>query len=122
MLTDEIVEFTFCANHTFERAKAQQMCLTYIGDDTEVRSYNIHECLDFAWMIGTHLHHCHLMLRSELEQRFWHTDVVVEIALCVENLIFFLQHGSNQFLRGGLAIRTRHTNDGRAEFFPMESG
>ena len=55
------------------------------------------------------------MVFGELQQRFRHAYMVIEIALRVEHTVFLFQHGRDEFLCGGLAVGARHTYYGGAE-------
>ena len=95
------------------------MCLAHVGDDAKIWQHNLHQSLDFARMVRTHLHNGEIMLLRELQQSLRHTNMVVEVTLRIEHIVFLLQHGGNEFLRGRLAIRTRNANDGSAQVDTM---
>ena len=101
--------------HTLKRAEALQMCTTHIGDDGIVGLYHVDESLDVARMRRTHLHNGNLMLRTKAKQRLGHTYVVVEVALCVQHVVFLLKHGSGELLGSGLAVGARDADNRRGE-------
>ena len=73
-------------------------------------------------MRGTHLHYCYVVLVRQSEQRLGYPHVVVEVTLCSHHVIAFRQHGTHQFLRGCLAIRTRNADDRNIELAAMLAG
>ena len=73
-------------------------------------------------MVGPHFHHSHLVFTGEPEQRLGHPDVVVEVALRVEHVVFFGQHGGNEFFGGGLSVGARHADDLGAQRAAVVSG
>ena len=91
-LSDEIIELALGANDTFERSETQQMRLSHISDDAEIRQNNLHKRLDFPWMVSPHLNDSNIMLLRQLQQSLRHSDVVVEVTLCVKHVVFLLQH------------------------------
>ena len=67
--------------------------------------------MDFTRMVGTHFHHRQFVLLSEVQKRKRYTNMVVQIALRIEHVIAFLEHRSNEFLGGCLAVCTGNAND-----------
>ena len=59
------------------------------------------------------------MVLIQSEQCFGNADIVVEVALGVEYVIFFRKDGGNQFFRCGLAIGSRDANHGNVELSAM---
>ena len=112
---EEIVEFAFGADDTLERAEAQQVSLTHVGDDAEVGQDNLHQRFDFSWMVGSHLDDGDIVLLGELQEGFGHADVIVEVPLRVEHVIFLLQHRGDEFLCRGLAVGAGDADDRRAQ-------
>ena len=55
-------------------------------------------------MVGACFDDGQLMLLAEAEQRFGHTDVVVEIAQREEHVELLCQNGRGEFLRGGFPV------------------
>ena len=88
MLAQEVIELAFRLDHTLERAETQQMGLAYVRDDAVVGLNDIHQRLDLAGVVGTHLYDSHLMVCRQLKQRLWHADMVVEIAFCIVGVVF----------------------------------
>ena len=73
-------------------------------------------------MVGSHLDDCDVVFLGQLQERLGHSDVVVEVALCIEHIVFLFQHGGNEFLRGGFAIRACDADDGGADMYTMIFG
>ena len=117
--THEIVQFALGMYHTLKRAEALQMCTTHIGDDGIVGLYHVDESLDVARMRRTHLHNGNLMLRTKAKQGLGHAYVVVEVALCVQHVVFLLQHGSGEFLGRCLSVGARDAYDWRGKCAAM---
>ena len=109
--SEEVVKFSFRADDALERAETQQVSLAYVRDDAKVGQHNLHQCLDFAWVVCAHLDDSNVMFFLELQESLWHTDVVVEVALRVKHIVFLLQYGGNQFFRGRLTVRTCDADD-----------
>jgi hypothetical protein len=69
------------------------------------------EIVDLAEMVHTHLDHRITMLRTQLEQRERHADVIVEIALRRKNGLIAprssTQNGRQHLFDGGLAVTAR---------------
>ena len=64
-LTEEIVQFSFSLNHSFERTESFQMSLAYVGDNAIIRFGYFAKKLDFSRMIGTHLDDSKVMFRLQ---------------------------------------------------------
>ena len=122
VLTEEVVEFALGADDAFEGSESEEVCLAYVGDDAVVRQDNVDECLDFSRMIGSHLYDGKLVFLGELEECLWHSDVVVEVALSVEDVVLLLQYGSDEFLGCGLAVGASDADDGGAELAAVVLG
>ena len=110
LFPQEIIQFSFGANDSFERAESLKMGLPHIGNDPVVRLGNVNQGLDFSRMISPHFDDRHLMLRLQAQQCQRHSDMVVEVSLRVKHLKLLAQHGCNQFFRGGFSVRTGHPN------------
>ena len=76
----------------------------------------MYQCLDFPRMIGPHLYHSQFMFRCQTEQRQRYTDVVIEISLRIQQVIFLLQNGRYQFLRRSLSVGSCDTDDTGTQF------
>ena len=120
--TEEIIEFTFSLDDALERAKALQMGTTYVGDEATGRLSRFHQRLDVTRVTGSHLNDCNLVLLRQTEQCLGHTHVVVEVALGVKHIVFLGKHGSDQFLRGGLAIGAGDANHGDVKLTTVLTG
>lgn len=111
----EIVKLALGSYDAFERAEALEVRLAHIGDDAVVGFHNVDKGLYLTWVVGSHLHHCNIVLRTELQQCFGHANMVVEITLRIEYAELLGEHGGDEFLGGGFAIGSRHTNDAGAQ-------
>jgi hypothetical protein len=58
-------------------------------------------------MIGSHFDYCQLVFLGEFQQAQGYADMVVEVALSMQNIEFFLQYGCRKFFGGGFAAITR---------------
>ena len=82
-----IIELALCSLHTLETAEAQKMCLTHIGDEAIIRKSDIHKFLYISGMARTHLYHCNLSCRIDLEKSKRNSDTIVEIAFCSSYIV-----------------------------------
>ena len=73
-------------------------------------------------MAGTHLDDGYLVAVVQSEEGLGHAHVVVEIALCEEDIILLLQDGRNEFLGGGFAVGARDADDRDVELAAMLAG
>ena len=71
------------------------MCPAHIGDDAIVGFCHLYQRLDVAWVTCPHLYHRYLVGLVQLQQCFWHTDVIVEVALSEPHIVLLFQHGSH---------------------------
>ena len=95
------------------------MCLAHVGYYAEVGFGDVDEVANFSRVVCPHLNYSQFVVGVELQKRLWHSDVVVEVALSVKNVILLLQHGSNQFFCRSLAVCSGYANDWRAELAAM---
>lgn len=82
-LPEVVVEFSFGPYDSLERTESFQVGFPYIGDDAVIRFGNPYQCIDFSGVVGTHFHYGNLVFGSQLKKGQRHTDVVVEISLCI---------------------------------------
>ena len=115
IVAEIVIEFPLCLDDAFERAESLQVRTPYICYYSAVGLHDVHERLDVARMACTHLHHGNFVLRLEAQQCLGHTDVIVEVALRVEHVVFLLQHCGEEFLRCRLTVCSRYADDFRAE-------
>ena len=111
VLAQLVVEFALGAYHTFKRAETFKVSLSHVGYYAVVRLDDVDQSLDFARMVGSHLYHGNIVFGREAQQRLRHAEVVVEVALSVEHVIFFGQYGCHEFLCRGLAVGAGYSND-----------
>ena len=60
----------------------------YIGNKSTSRFSCLSKRLDIARMTGSHLNDSYLMLLCEAEQRLRHTNIIIEITLSIEHIVF----------------------------------
>ena len=66
-------------------------------------------------MAGSHFHNGNLVLTVQPEQCERHSDVVVEVSFGAESAELSAEHGVDQLLGGGLAVRSSDSYDGNLE-------
>ena len=93
-----------------------------VGDESAGRLGGFDERLDVARMAGTHLDDSYLVAIVQSEEGLGHAHVVVEIALCEEDIILLLQDGRNEFLGGCFAVGARDADDRDIELAAMLAG
>ena len=64
------------------------MGTTNIGNQTTGRLSCFCECLDVTRMTGAHFDDGYLVLLRQTEQCLGHTNIVVEVALRIEDIVF----------------------------------
>ena len=110
----EIIKFTLGAYHTLKRTESLEVSLADIGDDAAVGLHDVDQGAYLTWVVGPHLHDGDVVLAGKLQQRLGHADVVVEVAACVEHVVFLAEHSGYEFLGGGFAVGACHTDDAGA--------
>ena len=70
-------------------------------------------------MICAHLYDSYIVFCRQLEQCFWHADMVVQISLRIEHVIFLCQHSSNKLLGRCLAVSACYADDSCAELLAV---
>ena len=115
LVAQVVVEFTLGAHHALKRAEAFEVSHAHVGDEAALGLHEVGEQGNFARVVSTRLNHRHLVVRAQLQQRFGHTNVVVEVALRAQQVELAGQHGRGEFLGGRLAVGARYLHDGRAQ-------
>ena len=115
VLAHKVVKLALGAYDALEGAEALQVCPAHVGDDGIVGLDDVDECAYVAGMRGPHLHYGEVVLGAEAQQCLRHADVVVEVALREEHVVFLLQHGGGKLLCCGLAVGAGDAYDARAE-------
>ena len=113
--THKVVQLALGLYHAFERTEALQMRTAHVCDERIVGLNDLHQRLDVARVRRAHLHDCYVVCRVQAQQCLGHADVVVEVALGVEHVVFLQKHRSREFLCGGLAVGSGDADDRRAE-------
>ena len=98
------------------------MGTTYVCYQTASWFSRFYQCLDVTRMAGSHFYDSNLMLFCQTEECFGHAYVIVEVALCIEYIIFLREYSGNQFFGGCLAICTCNTNHRNVELSTMLTG
>ena len=62
------------------------------------------------------------MILRQTEQRFRHANIVIEISLRIEHIVFLGENGSHKFLGGCLAVGTRDADNGDIELATVFTG
>ena len=110
---EPVVELPFRGLDALEGAEAQQVRPADVGDQAVVRLADFHKLGDIVGVVGAHLDHGDLRVGGDGQQRKRHADVVVEIALRGRDAVFLRQHGGDEVLGGGLAVRARQAEHGQ---------
>ena len=82
-----------------------------VSDETVIGQRQGAKVGDFAWVVSPHLHNGHLMLIMDAEQSEGHTDMVIQVALGIADIVFLWQYGGYQLFGSGFAIGTRNANN-----------
>ena len=101
---DMPVEFCLGLDDTFEATEAFQMRFPDVGDEAVVGVGDLAEEVDFTWMGGAHFHDGDLGFGLDAQQGERHTDVVVEVAHRVDDVVFLGQHCRDELFGGCLAV------------------
>ena len=86
------------------------MRLADVGDDAVVGLTYLHQLRNVVGMICAHLNDSQLGSRCYLQQGKRHPDVIVEITLGGNYIVFGGQHGTDKFLGRGLAVGSGDTD------------
>ena len=114
-----VIEFAFCLLHAFEAAKAFQMGSPDIRDEPEVCfDYTAKVCY-LAWMIGACLDDGNIVLGLDAKQGERHADVIIEIALGIEDVLPLGKDSADEFFCGGLAVGSRNLQNSLSPCFAM---
>lgn len=115
MGSQEIIEFLFGLHHALETAESLQMGFAHVGDKAAVGLTDIYELLYIARMAGAHLDERELMFACDAQDGEGYPNGIIEVTLCIEELVSGLQDSRSEFFGGGLAIRTGDANHSDAE-------
>ena len=78
-----------------------------VGDDPHLGLDDAAQIVDLPEVVHAHLHHGHLVALVQPQQGQGQADVIVEVPLGLEHLIFDAQNGGQHILGGGLAHAIR---------------
>ena len=101
---DMPIEFGLGFDDALKATETLQMRLAYVGDEAVVGVGNLAKKVDFPRVVGAHFYYGNLSIRLDTQQGEWHTDMVVEVAHRVDDVVFLGQHCRNKFLGGSLAV------------------
>ena len=62
------------------------------------------------------------MLGTQTQQCLGHADVVIEVALCEEHVVFLAENSRSKFLCGGLSVGSCNANHRCAELTAVVTG
>jgi hypothetical protein len=95
------------------------MCLTYVGNQTEIRLCNPGKRVNFALMIGAHFDDGYFGIGRYGQQSERHADMVVQIALSEMHPEAHGQCAGYQFLGGGFSVAAGNADEWNAESAPV---
>gem|GEM_PF-5995805 len=70
-------------------------------------------------MVGSHLDNRHLVFRFQLKQRERYPDMIVEVTLRKERIVFLRKHRSDQLFGSGLSVGACNAYDRRFQSAPV---
>ena len=70
-------------------------------------------------MICAHLHNCNLTIWFNTQQCKWHSNVIIEISLCILHTIFSTQYSRHQLFSRSLAICASDTHNRNTQLLTM---
>ena len=62
------------------------------------------------------------MILRQTEQGLGHTNIIIEVALRIEHIVFLGEHGSHKFLGGCLTVGACDADDGDIELATVLTG
>ena len=118
MALDVTIQLCLSLYDTLEATEAFQMRLADVGDEAIIGVSNMAEEVNLTRVVGAHLHDGNLSIRLDAQQGERHTDVVVQVALSVDDIVFLGQYRRDEFLGGRLAIGA---GDGKHNSFALSA-
>ena len=106
MALDVSVQLGFGLDDALKVAKAFQMRFSDVGDEAIVWVGDLAEEIDFARVVGSHLHNGNLGLGLDAQQGERHTDMVIEVAHSVDDVVFLRKHCRDKLFGGRFAVGT----------------
>ncbi len=98
------------------------MALADIGHHADVRPGHLAQAVHLPKVADAHLHHGQLMLPADAQQGQGHADLIVEIALRLQDAVLFRQHGRDELLGAGLAHAAGDAYDFNGKLLPVGFG
>ena len=95
---------------------------TDVGDESVVGLGDGTELIDVPRLAGAHLDESKLMLRGEAQEGQGDTDMIIEVALGIEEAVGRREDGCGQLLGRRLTIRPSDRDDGDAQLLTVVAG
>ena len=111
------VNFAFCGDDAFQRAKSGEVRRRGVGDDGDVGADEGGERGDFARVVRADFDDGVAVFVGKAQQGERHADVVVEVALGGQGLSLLLQETLQDFFAGGFAVGAGDGNEGGTAAF-----
>ena len=96
--------------------------VAHVGDNGDIRPYHLAQIPYLPKVVHARLDHRRLVLRHEPQQRQRRADVVVEVPLRPQRLVFLRQHCGDHLLGGSLAHGAGHLYHRQPELPPVPGG
>ena len=116
------VEFGLGVYHPFEAPEALDVGDADIGDEAAVGVGDAAQGLDFAGVVGAHLHDGYLALRRHAKQGQRHPEVVVVVACGGGGAVAPSQDGVDELFGGRLAVGAGDANHGDGHVSAVQYG
>ena len=97
-----------------------QVAVADIGHDHGVGAHDFRQSVHFAKVADTHLQHRHLVLVAKAENGEWHAQLIVEIALGFQHIVFLAKHAVSHLLGAGFAHAASDAYNGNVELLEIE--
>ena len=88
MSADILIHLVFGLDDAFVASEVSEMSATYVGDHAVVGLADVCQLVDVAWVTGAHFHDGHLGVRLDSQHSERHSELVVEVALCEDDIVF----------------------------------
>ena len=79
------------------------MTQTDVGDHTGIRPRDLGQSVHLSEITDPHFQHCHLMFIPQVEHRKRQAQLIIEIPLGLQHLIFLRKYRGDHFLGAGLS-------------------
>ena len=119
---EAIIELALGTAYSFDGAEALEVRPTDVGDESVVGFGDGAELIDIPRLAGAHLDESKLMLWGEAQEGQGDTDMIIEVALGIEEAVGRREDGGRQLLRRRLTIRPSDRDDGGTQLLTMVAG